>query len=298
MKQIHCIYVALFFFNALPLSAQEKVDRKLLLKYHIGEMRIYTHLIQEGKTTGDSSLYYVYKYDEKGNLIVNTRIAPGGSFSYKYESYYQRDTFKVKTFGYKSEGVLETQFDYEYDAAGNCTHTTQTSQQPGDKSKPFENFMEFNAQNKMEAVYLNYGSGKHVAQKITYDDKGNPVKTIRFDEAGKPTETITTVYNEQNQPIKSFSITEVKKKKKKSLLYERMYDAQGRISVLKYHALKDGRVTIDGFDRKEKKGDRTEMRYRYDALGFLAEKSYFVNSALFFKLTYSYSVPSPNVSKE
>lgn len=295
-RNIYTLFLLLY--TIFTLSAQEKVDRKLLLKYNIGEMRIYTHLIQKGKATGDSSLYYVYKYDEKGNLVVNTRIAPGGSFCYKYESYYQRDTFKVKTFGYKSEGVLETQFDYEYDAAGNCTHTIQTSQQPGDKSKPFENFMVFNEKNKLQEIYLNYGSGKHLVSKCSYDEKGNCINKTYVNAKGKTEELTTFVYNDQNQVIKRYIISEKKKKKKRTLAAEITYDTQGRVSVRKSRILKDGMVTIDGFDRKEKKGERTEMRYRYDARGFLAEKSYFVNSALFFKLTYSYSIPLPNVSKE
>ncbi|MEI6411735.1 MAG: hypothetical protein WCR52_20255 [Bacteroidota bacterium] len=294
------IYTTLFLllFTISTLSAQEKVDRNLLLKHHIGEMRIYSHLIQAGKATSDSSLYYVYKYDEKGNLIVNTRIAPGGSFCYKYESYYQQDTFKVKTLGYKSEGVLETQFDYKHDGNGNLVYTKQTSLRPDDKSKPLENFLVYNDKNQYTEAYMDYGAGKHIVAQNTYDDKGNCIKTINMLPDGKPYKTTTTVYNEQNQPVKTYSITEKKKKKQKNLISEMIYDTQGRIAVRKVRINQSATFSIDGFDRKAKKGDRTEMRYRYDARSFLAEKSYFVNSVLFFKLTYSYSVPSPNVSKE
>lgn len=160
--------------------------------------------------------YYVYKYDDDGNLIaelmydnedelqlkstyeydttgkrVKWSIYSGDEALFSYTEYSWEGDKNSKTESFTPAGELDVYFEYEFDPEGNRVKGTEYEAN-GDVLE-FRTYEYENGNLVEEIVYRANGSVKRKVR-YTNDDRGNPVEILYLNGADKVQERVTKEY--------------------------------------------------------------------------------------------------------
>lgn len=162
---------------------------------------------QEYLPDGQKRSYYIYEYDESGNMIKETWLNLDGSTSYWNE--YDYDDFKNKVRGrhYSGNGDMNYYFEYRYNEAGQCVLEVRYDPY-GSEQLYFENEFDENKRKVSSTLYNSSSGNKTHWIEFEYDLNGNCINEIWHEISGVVMQRIEKLYetNPSSEEFNSESI--------------------------------------------------------------------------------------------